>query len=83
MQQSAVEWLVKEFNLESYDATVKFAKEKERQQQGHSEQDMIQFMQFIISEEELKNTTSVSLETAKYFLDKFKKNNKLRSQLQG
>jgi hypothetical protein len=32
MKQTAVEWLIKEFNLESYEATVKFAKEMEKRQ---------------------------------------------------
>ena len=31
-QQTAVEWLIKEFNLEEYKAAVEFAKEKEKQQ---------------------------------------------------
>lgn len=31
-QQTAVEWLVKEFNLESYIASVNFAMEKEKEQ---------------------------------------------------
>ena len=32
MAQTAVEWLIKEFNLEEYKATTMFAKEKENQQ---------------------------------------------------
>ena len=36
-----------------------------------SEEDMIRFMQFIISKEELGNTSSVSISTAKYYVDKF------------
>lgn len=31
-QQTAVQWLIKEFNLESYEASVKFALEKEKEQ---------------------------------------------------
>jgi hypothetical protein len=31
-QQTAVEWLVKEFNLESYKASVEFALQKEKEQ---------------------------------------------------
>jgi hypothetical protein len=31
-RQTAVEWLIKEFNLDNYEATVRFAKEIERQQ---------------------------------------------------
>lgn len=30
-QQTAVQWLIKEFNLESYEASVKFALEKEKE----------------------------------------------------
>lgn len=44
----------------------------EKQQRGYSEEDMIKFMQFIVSEEELENTSGVSVDTAKYFLNKFK-----------
>lgn len=36
-----------------------------------SEEDMIRFMQFIISTEELGNTSSVSISTAKYYVEKF------------
>ena len=36
-----------------------------------SEEDMIKFMQFIISTEELGNTSSVSASTAKYYIGKF------------
>lgn len=32
MKQTAVDWLVKEFNLESYKATIALAKEVEKQQ---------------------------------------------------
>lgn len=32
MRQTAVDWLVKEFNLEHFEATVRFAKEMEKQQ---------------------------------------------------
>mgnify|MGYP003333011459 CR=1 FL=1 len=32
MKQTAVEWLIKEFNLKSYEATIKFALEKEKKQ---------------------------------------------------
>lgn len=31
-QQTAVEWLVKEFNLEEFKATIEFAKSKEKEQ---------------------------------------------------
>jgi hypothetical protein len=31
-RQTAVEWLIKEFNLDNYEATVRFAKEIEKQQ---------------------------------------------------
>jgi hypothetical protein len=31
-QQTAVEWLVKEFNLEKFKATIEFAKAKEKEQ---------------------------------------------------
>jgi hypothetical protein len=32
MAQTAVEWLVKEFNLEEFKATIEFAKAKEKEQ---------------------------------------------------
>jgi len=45
---------------------------KWQQERSYSEEDMIKFMQFIVSEEELENTSGVSVDTAKYFLNKFK-----------
>jgi nicotinamide mononucleotide (NMN) deamidase PncC len=39
----------------------------------YSEEDMIKFMQFIISQETLDNTSAVSEKTAKYYLEQFKK----------
>jgi Fic family protein len=44
-----------------------------KQEGGYSEKDMLEFMQFIISNEELENTSGVSLDTAKYYLNKFNK----------
>jgi len=38
----------------------------------YSEEDMIAFMQFIVSQESLGNTSSVSITTAKYYLEQFK-----------
>jgi hypothetical protein len=38
----------------------------------YSEEDMIAFMQFIVSQESLGNTCSVSIKTAKYYLEQFK-----------
>jgi len=45
---------------------------KWQQERSYSEEDMLEFMQFIVSEEELENTSGVSIDTAKYFLNKFK-----------
>ena len=39
----------------------------------YSEDDLINFMQFIISQESLENTSSVSKETARYYIEQFKK----------
>jgi len=39
----------------------------------YSETDMIAFMQFIISNPNLSNTSSVSETTARYYLEQFKK----------
>ena len=33
--KTAVEWLIKEFNIEGFDATVKFVKEMEKQRQDN------------------------------------------------
>ena len=33
--KTAVEWLIKEFNIEGFDATVKFVKEMEKQKQDN------------------------------------------------
>ena len=51
------------------------SKEMEKQQaEKMYEDDMIRFMQYIISNPELANTGSVSKDTAKYYLDQFKNN---------
>ena len=39
----------------------------------YSEEDVIAFMQFIISNPDLSNTSSVSETTARYYLEQFKK----------
>ncbi len=44
----------------------------ENKRKMYSEEDMINFMQFIISQETLSNTSSVSKETAQYYLQQFK-----------
>ena len=43
-----------------------------QQEKTYTEEDMLKFMQFIISNEELENTSSVSIDTAKYYLKEFK-----------
>ena len=80
MKQTAVEWLynnllpnpISNEDIEYNEAVFENAKVLDTQQQGYSEEDMIKFMQFIVSEEELENTSGVSVDTAKYFLNKFK-----------
>jgi len=80
MKQTAVEWLynnlllnpISNEDIEYNEAVFENAKVLDTQQQGYSEEDMIKFMQFIVSEEELENTSGVSIDTAKYFLNKFK-----------
>ena len=42
------------------------------EQKMYSEKDMIEFMQFIVSQKSLDNTGSVSVTTAKYYLEQFK-----------
>jgi hypothetical protein len=55
-------------------SVLRYISELERQQERmYSEEEMISFMQFIISQETLDNTSSVSKETAKYYLEQFKK----------
>jgi hypothetical protein len=79
-KQSAVEWLynsllinpISDGDIAYNEAVFENAKVLDAQQQGYSEEDMIRFMQFIVSEEELENTSGVSIDTAKYFLNKFK-----------
>ena len=39
----------------------------------YSEDDLVRFMQFIISQESLQNTSSVSETTAMYYIEQFKK----------
>jgi hypothetical protein len=62
MKQTAVEWLVKEFNLEPYSATVQFAKDNEQQQKDNL---AIEFAQSIIEEK-------LSLELLSELLEIFK-----------
>ena len=38
----------------------------------YSEDDLVRFMQFIISQESLQNTSSVSEATAMYYIEQFK-----------
>jgi hypothetical protein len=59
---TAVEWLVKEFNLDAYSATVKFAKDNEQQQKDNL---AIEFAQSIIEEK-------LSLEFLSELLEIFK-----------
>ena len=53
-------------------SVLRYISQLEQQKRSYSEEDMIKFMQFIVSEEELENTSGVSIDTAKYFLNKFK-----------
>jgi hypothetical protein len=46
---------------------------KWQQERMYSEEDVIAFMQFIISNPDLSNTSSVSETTARYYLEQFKK----------
>ena len=39
----------------------------------YSEEDLVRFMQFIISQESLQNTSSVSKTTVMYYIEQFKK----------
>lgn len=43
----------------------------EKESKIFSQNDMIEFMQFIVSNEELENTSSVHKSTAKHYLDEF------------
>jgi len=53
-------------------SVLRYISKLEQQERSYSEEDMIKFMQFIVSKEELENTSGVSIDTAKYFLNKFK-----------
>ena len=46
---------------------------KWQQERMYSEEDLVRFMQFIISQESLQNTSSVSETTAMYYIEQFKK----------
>ena len=46
---------------------------KWQQERMYSEDDLVRFMQFIISQESLQNTSSVSETTAMYYIEQFKK----------
>ena len=61
MKQTAVEWLVKEFNLESHKATVALVKEMERQQIIKA---------FNEGMEEFANDTSIEVYQGEQYYDK-------------
>jgi hypothetical protein len=80
-QQTAVEWLVEQF--ENHRATFFKLNDKEErvitlagrdvveQSKEMEKERMIKLIQFVVSEKELVDYSSVSNDTANYYLDKF------------
>ena len=68
MKQTAVEWLVKKY-FEDYNVLIselefQQAKEMEKEQQGYSEEDMINFVEFVskyYSDNSMENSTIYEL----------------------
>lgn len=81
MKQTAVEWLYKNLlenpisnqDLEYNEAVFHNAKKIEKQQQGYSEEEVEDLIQFLSMNEDFKNYSSISIYTTKYFLEQFKK----------
>ena len=81
MKQTAVEWLYKNLlenpisnqDLAYNEAVFHNAKEMEKEQQGYSEEEVYELIQFLSMNEEFNGYGSVSKETANYFLQQFKK----------
>lgn len=67
MKQTAVEWLIENlifFYSKNWDAIVDQAKEMEKQQRGYSEEDMINFVEFVskyYSDNSMENSTIYEL----------------------
>ena len=67
MKQTAVEYLIENlifFYSKNWDAIVDQAKEMEKQQQGYSEEDMINFVEFVskyYSDNSMENSTIYEL----------------------
>jgi hypothetical protein len=75
MKQTAVEWL--EFRYKNNISLNKYdfeqAKEMEKQQQGYSKEEVLNFTQTIIQQYKLGNTNIEQLDLLKETLEQFKK----------
>ena len=54
-----------------YEITKLVYESKYGSERMYSKEDLVNFMQFIISQESLDNTSSVSKETARYYIEQF------------
>jgi len=70
-QQTTVEWLIEQLSTQfTYEQKIQFERLFEMAKERDKER-MIKLIQFIVSEKELVDYSSVSKETANYYLDRF------------
>ncbi len=70
-QQTTVEWLIEQLSTQfTYGQKIQFERLFEMAKERDKER-MIKLIQFIVSEKELVDYSSVSKETANYYLDRF------------
>jgi hypothetical protein len=77
-QQTAVEWFIEQLNSKygGNDFLITHINEIEKAKEMDNDR-MIKLIQFVVSEKELVDYSSVSNETANYYLDKFNQEDKL------
>ena len=77
MKQTAVEWLINRlgksgFDFSSNQGNIQKAKEMENQQQGYSEEEVLNFTQTMIMQYKFGNTNIEQMDLLKETLQKFK-----------
>jgi disulfide oxidoreductase YuzD len=77
-QKTAVEWFIEQLNSKygGNDFLITHINEIEKAKEMDNDR-MIKLIQFVVSEKELVDYSSVSNETANYYLDKFNQEDKL------
>lgn len=80
MKQTAVEWLVEQLerigfstnNIIEFENEVQISKEMEKQQQGYSEEKVLELIQFLAEREDFEGHHPMSIFIAQDFLNEFK-----------